>query len=49
MRSACQCSGRGSARAAGGFEWRLYWKNEEYQALLGFLAGAALLAWKAWR
>ena len=27
----------------------LYWKNEEYQALLGFLAGAALLAWKAWR
>ncbi len=31
------------------FAWRLYWKNEEYQALLGFLAGAAVLAWKAWR
>ncbi len=37
------------ARAAGGFRWRLYWKNEEYQALLGFLAGAALLVWKLWR
>lgn len=36
---------------AGGerFAWRLYWKNEEYQALLGFLAGAALLALKVWR
>jgi steroid 5-alpha reductase family enzyme len=33
----------------GSFAWRLYWKNEEYQALAGFLAGAALLAWKAWR
>jgi protein-S-isoprenylcysteine O-methyltransferase Ste14 len=33
----------------GRFEWRLYWKNEEYQALAGFLAGAALLIWKAWR
>jgi len=31
------------------FAWRLYWKNEEYQALAGFLAGAALLIWKAWR
>jgi protein-S-isoprenylcysteine O-methyltransferase Ste14 len=31
------------------FRWRLYLKNEEYQALLGFLAGAGLLAWKAWR
>jgi protein-S-isoprenylcysteine O-methyltransferase Ste14 len=39
-------SARGSA---GRFEWRLYWKNQEYQALLGFLAGAALLFWKAWR
>ena len=34
--------------AGGRFEWRLYWKNEEYQALAGFLAGAALLIWKAW-
>ncbi len=34
---------------AGRFEWRLYWKNEEYQALAGFLAGAAWLVWKAWR
>jgi len=33
----------------GRFEWRLYWKNEEYQALAGFLAGAALLVWKACR
>jgi protein-S-isoprenylcysteine O-methyltransferase Ste14 len=32
----------------GRFEWRLYRKNEEYQALLGFLAGAAFLIWKAW-
>lgn len=28
------------------FEWRLYRKNQEYQALLGFLAGAGLLVWK---
>ncbi len=28
------------------FEWRLYRKNEEYQAALGFLAGAAWLIWK---
>ncbi len=32
----------------GRFEWRLYKKNEEYQALLGLLAGAALLTWKTW-
>jgi len=37
------------AQPAGHFEWRLYWKNEEYQALLGFLAGVALLVWKALR
>ncbi len=33
----------------GRFQWRLYWKNEEYQALAGFLAGTALLIWKAGR
>ncbi|MEO8660947.1 MAG: methyltransferase [Bryobacteraceae bacterium] len=29
------------------FHWALYRKNQEYQALLGFLAGAALLIYKA--
>jgi protein-S-isoprenylcysteine O-methyltransferase Ste14 len=29
------------------FRWSVYMKNQEYQALLGFLAGAAVLAWKA--
>jgi protein-S-isoprenylcysteine O-methyltransferase Ste14 len=38
-----------AAGAPGTFRWALYRKNEEYQALLGFLAGTALLAWKAWR
>ncbi len=39
----------GSAEAASvkRFRWRLYGKNQEYQALLGFLAGVAVLAWKA--
>lgn len=31
-----------------GFRASLYVKNREYEALLGFLAGVALLAWKAW-
>ena len=31
------------------FRLALYIKNQEYQALAGFLAGTALLAWKAWR
>jgi protein-S-isoprenylcysteine O-methyltransferase Ste14 len=31
------------------FRFALYMKNQEYQALAGFLAGTALLAWKAWR
>jgi len=35
--------GRGSKR---NFEWRLYVKNEEYQALLGFAAGALFLVLK---
>jgi len=29
------------------FRWSIYRKNQEYQALLGFLAGAAVLVWKA--
>jgi protein-S-isoprenylcysteine O-methyltransferase Ste14 len=29
------------------FRWQLYRKNEEYQALAGFLAAVALLVWKA--
>jgi len=31
------------------FRWSLYRYNREYQALLGFLAGAVLLLWKALR
>lgn len=31
------------------FSWKLYFKNEEYQALLGFVAGVLFLVWKAWR
>jgi protein-S-isoprenylcysteine O-methyltransferase Ste14 len=31
------------------FRWALYIRNREYQALAGFLAGAAVLAWKALR
>jgi hypothetical protein len=30
-----------------GFSPRLYRKNREYEALMGFLAGVALLIWKA--
>jgi protein-S-isoprenylcysteine O-methyltransferase Ste14 len=32
--------------ASSRFSRQLYWKNQEYQASLGFLAGVALLAWK---
>lgn len=37
-------------RSRGGsrFSWRIYWRNEEYNALLGFLAGYAFLVWKSW-
>ncbi len=41
-----------SGRLAGAsrrFAWRLYVKNREYQAALGFLAGAAVLALKVVR
>lgn len=37
-------SGYRSKRA---FRWSIYMKNQEFQALLGFLAGAAVLVWKA--
>jgi len=30
------------------FQWNLYIKNREYQAAAGWLAGVAILAWKAW-
>jgi protein-S-isoprenylcysteine O-methyltransferase Ste14 len=33
---------------SGAFRPQLYVKNREYEALLGFMAGAALLLWKAW-
>lgn len=33
--------------AAGRFRWQLYWKNQEYQALLGFAVGLVWLFWKA--
>ena len=32
--------------ASGGFRWALYSKNQEYNALLGYLLGIALLLWK---
>lgn len=31
------------------FRWAVYMRNQEYQAALGFLAGAAVLVWKAVR
>jgi protein-S-isoprenylcysteine O-methyltransferase Ste14 len=38
---------RFAAANAKSFRWSVYMKNQEYQALLGFLAGAAVLVWKA--
>jgi len=35
-------------RAAGRFSLTLYLRNQEYQALAGFLSGTAFLIWKAW-
>jgi protein-S-isoprenylcysteine O-methyltransferase Ste14 len=35
-----------SANPSRRFQWALYRKNEEYQALAGFLAGVAVLLWK---
>jgi len=34
--------------ARGRFRWSLYRRNEEYNAAFGYLAGLAVLAWKAW-
>jgi protein-S-isoprenylcysteine O-methyltransferase Ste14 len=31
------------------FQWALYFRNREHQALAGFLAGAGILCWKAIR
>ncbi|MFL6352206.1 MAG: methyltransferase family protein [Bryobacteraceae bacterium] len=31
------------------FSWSLYFRNEEYKALLGFLMATAWLLWKSWR
>ena len=39
----------GALRSEKSFRWRLYVKNREYQAAMGFLAGAFLLIWKALR
>ena len=38
---------RFSQRGAKKFEWRLYRHNREYEALAGFLAGVAILCFKA--
>jgi protein-S-isoprenylcysteine O-methyltransferase Ste14 len=37
----------GGAERGQGFDFALYGRNREYQALYGFLAGAAYLIWKA--
>lgn len=37
---------RNPGRNRAPFQWTLYRQNEEYQALLGFLAGAAWLWWR---
>jgi protein-S-isoprenylcysteine O-methyltransferase Ste14 len=31
------------------FQWSVYLRNQEYQALAGFLIGVAVLIWLAWR
>jgi len=40
---------RGPAWNSPPFEWRLYWKNREYQAAAGFAVGMLFLLWKALR
>ena len=34
------------AYGGGRFEWRLYWRNREYEAFLGFLAAVVLLFYR---
>jgi protein-S-isoprenylcysteine O-methyltransferase Ste14 len=41
--------GRPHSQAKGSFQFTLYVRNQEYQALAGFLVGVILLAWKVWR
>ena len=41
--------GRPNRKGTERFRFALFMKNQEYQALAGFLAGCALLVWKAWR
>jgi protein-S-isoprenylcysteine O-methyltransferase Ste14 len=40
---------RFSGTSARRFQWSIYRRNQEFQALLGFLAGAIVLIWKALR
>jgi protein-S-isoprenylcysteine O-methyltransferase Ste14 len=40
---------RFSGAASKRFRWSIYMRNQEFQALLGFLAGAIVLVWKAFR
>ena len=35
-----------ASRKGPAFRWALYWKNEEYQAAIGFVLGAAYLWWR---
>jgi protein-S-isoprenylcysteine O-methyltransferase Ste14 len=37
----------GGVPAGKPFRWQLYRRNREYEALMGFLMGAAVLIWKA--
>lgn len=36
------------ARGGKPFRWAVYMKNQEFQAGIGFLVGAAVLTWKCW-
>ena len=36
----------GSEVTGEGFTWAQYWKNQEYNALIGFLCGVAYLGWR---
>ena len=43
------CLPRGHSCPRKSFQWKLYVKNQEYQATLGFALGVAWLLWKALR